>query len=121
MELGVTLTTIGGGVLNELFEAELKRVLQNIADPNTDAEAVRVISIQVAFKPDKKRSSADVALKCFSKTAGIQTVESVVYMGKKDGELIAVESDPRQTRLFDDERTMGQRLAEVSAFRKDDQ
>jgi len=108
---GVTLDTIGGGALSELFEAELARVLANIADPNTDQASKRVITIQVAFKPNRDRDSADVDLKCQSKLAGIQTVSSVVYMGRKEGKLIAVESDPRQSRLFDDERPLATKVA----------
>jgi hypothetical protein len=112
---GVTLDTIAGGALSELFEAELSRILANIADPNTDTKAKRVITIQVAFKPNRDRDIADVELKCHSKLAGIMTVNSVLYMGRREGKLIAVESDPRQSRLFDDERSA---LARVASFPK---
>lgn len=117
MEQAVKLDNIGGGALSELFEAELARVLANIADPNTDAKAKRTIAIEVMFKPSEDRDVADVQLKCASKLAGIKKVSSVLYMGKRDGRLIAVESDPRQSRLFDDERPIGAKVASFSEGR----
>ena len=43
----VTLDTIGGGALVELFALEMSRVLENIADPNTETTAKRTITLQV--------------------------------------------------------------------------
>jgi len=104
MQEQVSLETIGGGALSELFDAELSRILANIADPNTDAKATREVTIKIAFKPNAERDVADVTLKCASKLAGIQTVETRLFMGRHAGKLIAVESDPRQSNLFDQER-----------------
>jgi len=101
---GVTIDTIGGGALPELFNAELSRILSNIADPNTDTSTKRVMTITVKFKPNRDRDVADVELTCGSKLAGIQTVSTQLFMGKHRGQLIAVESDPRQSNLFDPER-----------------
>ena len=108
---GVTLDTIGGGALAELFGVELARILANIADPNTDPAAVRVMTIQVKLKPNRDRDVADVKLTCASKLAGILTVSSQLFMGRSNGKLIAVESDPRQSNLFDPARP-----AAVAAF-----
>jgi hypothetical protein len=113
----VTLDTIGGGALSELFDAELARILANIADPNTDTAAKRVVTISVSFRPNRDRDIADVELKCSSKLAGIMTVSTQLFMGRHQGKLIAVESDPRQSNLFDQERRP---LAAVSDFQKKD-
>ncbi len=101
---GVTLDTIGGGALSELFDAELTRILSNIADPNTDTSAKRAVTITVTFKPNRDRDVADVELKCSSKLAGIMTVSTQLFMGRHQGKLIAVENDPRQSNLFDSAR-----------------
>lgn len=113
---GVTLDSIGGGALAELFGLELGRVLANIADPNTDSKARRSISINVSFKPKGERDVADVELTCSSKLAGISTVSTQVFMGRHQGKLIAVENDPRQSSLFDKDRPT---LAAVANFQKD--
>lgn len=112
---GVTLDTIGSGALSELFQAELAKVLANIADPNTDEKGKRTISIQVIFKPDA-RDVAHVELKCTSKIASLMTVRTQVFMGKQQGKLIAVEHDPRQSNLFDQQKPT---LAAVASFTKD--
>lgn len=109
---GVTLDTIGGGALQELFSAELDRILSNITDPNTDTGTKRVMTLTVKFKPNRDRDVADVELTCSSKLAGIMTVQTQLFMGKHKGKLIAVESDPRQSNLFDRERP----IQAVSSF-----
>jgi hypothetical protein len=101
---GVTLDTIAGGALSELFSAELSRILSNITDPNCDTSTKRVMTIQVKFKPNRDRDVADVELTCSSKLAGIMTVQTQLFVGKQHGKLIAVESDPRQSKLFDQDR-----------------
>lgn len=100
----VTLDSIGGGALVELFEAELVKVLANISDPNTDEKTKRSITMTVTFAPNAARDVADVAIACVSKLAGIQRVQTQLFMGRIDGKLAAVESNPKQTNLFDEEK-----------------
>lgn len=113
----VTLETIANGAVVELFQAELSRVLENMADINTDPEAKRTITINIEFKPEGvKRDNADVKVKCGSKLAGILTINSQIYMGMHNGELVAVENDPRQGSFFDEEETQSRPLAAVASF-----
>jgi hypothetical protein len=98
---GVTLDTIGGGALVELFENELARVLDNVQDPNTDAKAKRTITVKVTFAPSETRDVTDVDLTCSSKLAGVKTLSTRLFVGKVKGQLVAVEHDPRQGALFD--------------------
>lgn len=113
----VSLATIANGAVVELFQAEMTRVLENIADINTDPEAKRTITIQVEFKPEGvKRDNADVKVKCTSKLAGILTINTAIFMGTKDGKLVAVENDPRQGSFFDSEEQQPRPLAAVAPF-----
>jgi hypothetical protein len=112
----VTLDTIGGGALSELFEAELLRVLANINDPNTDEKTVRAINIAVKFRPNEDRDLADVELTCSSKLVPVKKVRTRLFMGRQAGKLVAVESDPRQSKLFDQPAPQ---LAAVAQFSKD--
>lgn len=97
----VTLVSIGQGALVELFDIELERVLKNIADPNTDARSTRVITLKVTIKPDEERTMGSVGLSATSKVASSKPTATVVYMGRKQGQLVAVESNPSQSSLFD--------------------
>lgn len=114
----VTLDTVAGGALVELFQAELVRTLDNIADINTDPEQKRTITITLELKPGPKRDTADVKVKCASKLAGIMTLNTQFFLGKQGGKLVAVENDPRQGGLFDEEQGPRQ-LAAVTPFSKD--
>lgn len=100
----VTLDTIGSGALGELFQAELARVLANIADPNTDDKTSRSITMKVAFKPNRDRDEADVEITCSSKLAGIMKVSTHLFVGRQAGKLVAVENNPKQDGLFDQPR-----------------
>ena len=111
---GVTIDTIGGGALTELFAVELARILANIADPNTDISAKRSMKIEITFKPNRDRDVVDTEISCGSKLAGIMTVSTQLYMGRHQGKLVAIESDPRQAQLFDDRRSP---LSAVAPFR----
>lgn len=100
-EYVVNLTTIGQGAAVALFDAELKKVLDNIADLNTDAEAMREIVLKVKFAPGETRKNAALGIEVKSKLAGHRGSVGAVYFGIVDGQRAAVESNPNQGKLFD--------------------
>lgn len=100
----VTLSTLGGGAALELFQAELDKVLRNIADPNTEARKKRDITLKVSILPDDSRGVGGVLISCTSRVCGLKGHETVFYFGRHAGQLVAVESDPKQMGMFD-ERT----------------
>lgn len=63
------LNTIAGGALAEKLAIEFQRVAQNIADPNTKAEAVRSVTVVIKIKPDETREIAVSEINCSSKIA----------------------------------------------------
>jgi len=92
----VTLSTLGNGAVEELFQEELERVLRNIADPNTVPTAVREISLKVKIAPNKDRAVGEVQVIPSSKLAPAHQFDTVVYMGRHQGRLIAQEHNPTQ-------------------------
>jgi len=97
----VTLETVAQGAAPERFQHEWNRLLENIQDPNTGPEVVREVTIKVKVKPSGDRDSAQVALEVKSKLAPPAPVGDLIYMGKKDGRLVAIGRDPGQRGLFD--------------------
>ena len=95
------LETIASGALEELFQRELQRVIQDIDDPNSDPEVRRQITLEVNFHPNSERSSAVVQVKAKSKLAGNRPVSSNVYFAFStvDGQFVARVHDPQQGRL----------------------
>jgi hypothetical protein len=98
----MTLGTIAAGALEELFGAELSKVLATIQDVNTDPKAKREIGIKLTFAPSEDREMTEVKVACNSKLAGLLTVKTRAFLGRQDGRLVAVEHDPKQSGLFDD-------------------
>lgn len=87
----LTLETLAGGALAEQFEQELKKVLANIDDPNTDPKAARNIAIKITFKPDEDRDMAKLSISCTSSLAGFKSISSIAAIGIVDGEIVAQE------------------------------
>lgn len=104
-EYVVSLITLNQGAAVELFDNELKRVLANIADSQTEATASREIKLSVKIKPTESRKEAAVILKCESKTAAQKPAASQMWFGKVEGEAVAVQTDPNQGKLFDKPHT----------------
>jgi len=98
----VTLNTIANGAAVELFDRELQRVIQNIADPNTSAKARREIHIKVTILPDEERSIGYARIECASKLGDIKPVQTVMYFGRnKENKLVAVANNIIQPSMFD--------------------
>lgn len=100
-EQAVTLTTMAGGAVEELFERELERVNNDILDLNTEATAVRSISILVKIKPDENRNFAMVGVSVDSKIGSTKPIGTMFSFGKRGGRAIAVEHNPAQKQMFD--------------------
>lgn len=92
----VTLDNLCGGGAAELFAEELKKVLENIMDPNTEISKVRKIVIEVRLAPERDGKSANVSVLVNSKLAPINPTGSRLYFGVKNGKPVAVEYNPQQ-------------------------
>lgn len=96
----VTLRNLASGAVEELFDEELQNVLRNIADPNTDPETAREITIKVRIKPDEERQLGGVTVGVTSKLAAFKRVKTVIFMpGRQGQKYVAVESNPKQLTL----------------------
>jgi hypothetical protein len=95
----VDIVSLGRGAAVELFNDELNRVLTNILDPNTDAKALRSLTLTVKFKPSEDRDLAGVTMEVKSKLASPKGVGTVVFIGKEAGHPVAMERNPKQPEL----------------------
>jgi hypothetical protein len=95
----VTLMNLANGAVGERFQEEWNKVLENIADPNTDAEEKRRISIHVTVNPDENRELGDVEIKTELKLPSMKAVRTQVFMTRHHGQNVAVEQNPKQMVL----------------------
>lgn len=95
----VTLQTLNRGAVVDLFNAELEKVLSNIADENTNPTTVRSITIKLDIKPGKSRREADTKLSVTSKLASLKPAESIMFFDVENGKIDAYEDNPKQEAL----------------------
>ena len=81
-ESQITLSTLAKGAALEAFDAELANVLGNIADPNTVPNAVRKVTLEVKFKPNKDRNMMDITFGCKSALAPAEALETHALITK---------------------------------------
>ena len=99
----ISLSNLGDGAANELFERELDRVLKDILDPNTEASAQREINLKLIFKQDDERDLGATGIKVSSKLAGSRVFVTRVAFGRdKAGHVEAREIFSGQQTLFGD-------------------
>jgi len=82
------LHSIGAGAALELFGAELRRVLENIRDPATEAEGKRKITLEFVFKPNESREMVATLISAKSTLAATKPVSEVLWVGRKDGQVV---------------------------------
>ena len=92
----VSLAELQNGAVVELFDDQLRKVLDNIADINTKPDQVRKIKIELAIKPDKTRKVAETRLSCNATLASIKPCESFMFFEKESGtgKITAFEDQP---------------------------
>lgn len=96
----VLLSNLGAGAAAEMFEAELAKVVKNIADPNTNSTATRSITLKVVLKPNKDRNLCQVNIQCDAKVAAAAPFQTAMFVGVERGKAVASEYNPKQGSLF---------------------
>lgn len=88
----VSLAKMARGSLDEQFNYELNRVLENIYDPNTEPEKKRKITIEMLFEPDTDREIVKISCKTKSVLVTAKPINSKFVLGKRqDGTIGATE------------------------------
>ncbi len=91
----LSLSNLKSGAAVEMFDDELKRVLTNIQDVNTDPKTVRELTLTVKIKPSEDREFGAVSMEVKSKLAHPKPETTFINMGKRGGRAVAVEQGQR--------------------------
>ncbi|HEM4104892.1 hypothetical protein HO572_08100 [Streptococcus suis] len=91
--IGLDLSSIADGGLQEKLNNELARVIENILDPNTDPTVKREVSIKLVLKPNDQRNSVDTIMEVKSKLAPQVKLSTTILVGQnyETGEIHANE------------------------------
>ena len=72
------------GALNERFNAEMNRVMENVFDPNTNPRQKRQIVITINVTPNERRDAADFSFDVRSKIAAPIAMSQTVFLTMSD-------------------------------------
>ena len=91
--LHVDLSQLAGGTLQEKFDREITRVIENMQDPNTPFGEKRKITINLSFVQNEMRDDAKIEISLNSKLAGVISAKTNFAMGKnlENGEVVVRE------------------------------
>lgn len=89
----INMEEFAGGAFSAQINRELRKIAENIQDPNTDATAKRRITVVIEFKPNEKRDFVTTGVQAKSTLAPALGAVTALNMGKnlKTGEVEAVE------------------------------
>lgn len=100
----ITLANLAGGALMECATLELRKICENIADPNCKADAKRKLQISVLIEPDEKRSLAKVTYEVKSSLPGPDAGKTLAYIAMApDSDVISLFEVESHAPLFPDE------------------
>ena len=87
------LKEIAGGALQEKVDIAMRRVLDNMQDPNTPWKVKRQITVKIAFTQNEERDDASVELSVDTKLAPVLPVKTRMAIGRdlRDGTVYAEE------------------------------
>jgi hypothetical protein len=97
----VNLVNLARGAAVERFDRALEEVLANISDVNCPAEKAREVNLKVKFVPNEERDQVGILLEVSTKLASLSGVTTTLHVGRIDGKVTAIESNPKQQFLFD--------------------
>ena len=78
----IDMEKFANGAFTEQINRELKKVTENIQDPNTDATAKRRITVVIEFKPNEARNFVTTGVQAKSTLAPALGAVTALSMGK---------------------------------------
>jgi hypothetical protein len=98
----LSLGTIKNGAAIEVLDEELKKVLANIQDENTNPTGIREVSFKLKIKPNQERTNFVYSVEVASKVCPIKGIDGTGFLHSKGNNLEAYEHNPEQMTFFQD-------------------
>ena len=98
----LTLSNLGDGMLEDIFQRELKKTMDDIADEKSDWSADRKITLEISIGSDSEREIGYVSITGKTKLPGYPSKKTVLaFEPDGNGSLMASPSNMIQGELFD--------------------
>lgn len=117
----LNLAEMANGAFMEQFNIELKKVLSNIADPNTDPKKARKITLTATLKADESREIVDFEVQSKSTLVPPKPVATKIIIDRdRDGSVVAAElrSGMKDQLFFDNDGIVKDDKGNVVNFKK---
>lgn len=89
----ITLANLAGGALMETATAELRRICENIQDPNVKADSKRKLKIEILLEPDETRQMVRITYQVQAAIPGPDAGKTVA--------LVAMDPNSNALTLFE--------------------
>lgn len=89
------LLEVARGAIGERLDYELSKVVENISDLNTKADAVRKITLTLSLKPDSERQNIKMSTQVKSTLTPTNNIESALFLTESDEGKALVEMLPQ--------------------------
>ena len=106
----INLATLAGGAVQERFNYELQKVLENISDANTEPKTKRKLTLTLILSPNEDRNDIGVDIQSKTTLAPIKSVGTRLYLNK----------DIKSKRITAQEANRGQMQNQMSLEEVDD-
>jgi hypothetical protein len=97
----LSIATLRRGSVVEMVDDAIQQVLENVADPNTEAVSKRKVTMTLTFAPDKEREQMGVAIAVKTAMAPQAVVTTTAFLAHTRDGIVGAEYDPRQPGLFE--------------------
>lgn len=91
MQDTISLTEMARGALQEQFENNFQKVIDNIEDPNTDPKKARTLTIKMKVTPSKMGGTARIEFQTDIKLVPQNVLETQIAFGKELGKTVVRE------------------------------
>lgn len=108
-KIDLNLSSLASGGVQENFDMEVKKLLENVQDPNTDAEKPRKLVMTLTLQPDESRELIKLDSQIKLTMAPTKSVTTNLIAGlNPNGEVEAQElkSGAKGQMYFDEEATV---------------
>ena len=95
----LTLLNIGEGIVEELYEDGLDKILFNIADEDTNKKKPRKLVIEFSFEADDESEELDIHISSRLTLAPKKGRRARAYMGFRGGRRTLTSLNPKQPEL----------------------
>lgn len=87
----INLNNFAEGAVAERFNMELQNVLNNLADPNTDAKKARKLTLTLTIKGNEKRDIANVDIQTKISLVPAKPIETQMIIGHDGNKVVGSE------------------------------